>query len=851
MQNRLFGKEDAVFCSYYSGGIMMNTKIRECVSLFMAGILVLSMTGCDKKKTGPSVTCEGGTETSTETTNKVISGDDKTNPNNNVDYSADIVKDTDPFYTVEETRIEIPTDPDKEVDTLTIISDPVFLEDRITLQYFIRYKFPPEIQAQVDQIQWGTPEEYQKYMDLVEGYEIHAWAVYDADGKYLFPIEEKTDGMELGALFELPDGRMGMFKNEPDFSSDPIGYQSEILIYSSEGNLLERRDSGKRETNAYNIREMILPDNKILLISSALIMCLDKDANILWEVSPSALGSLGSGSGESVFVVDGKIYVMFFRTTENEKGVVIERAVQEIDINTGELTGEKIELSPNLPNTLFQGNNAVYGIGANGVLKADLFTGSREAVLNWNETDVNCTHIRADNSRILSNGEFEFFTESNEQENEGEESVITLVHFQRAAVNPHAGKTLLHLSAYNLYDENDLIDRIIEYNTRPEGKARVLFYDYSDDADRTLISLQTEADMGYKVYQDLRSGTGPDILMNFTDFGEFENGDVLEDLNTYIDGGNGIDRSLYFDNVFRAYETNGKLYQMPLSFVINGIIGNKTYCGERYGWTYDEFDGVLNTLPADLTAFCSLSAKDFIVDLLTSDMSHFVDYEKKEVHFDSEEFIKLLEIAKKCEVSRDLMEELDDMSYHDPLANAITQNICAMTDFNATSLQFGYGRYSDINGGNVSFVGYPSSEGKGLSAKSTRSVAISANSRHKEESWDFIKFLLEDGTQKQFSSIPVSRNAQQLKDQAEIDEYNKTKAEFPNDRMMWRSAPLDETASKEWTKIIENVHTKSVTYPSILMVVNEEAPAFFSGQKSAKDVAGTIQKRASIIVQEN
>ena len=95
MQNRLFGKEDAVFCSYYSGGIMMNTKIRECVSLFMAGILVLSMTGCDKKKTGPSVTCEGGTETSTETTNKVISGDDKTNPNNNVDYSADIVKDTE------------------------------------------------------------------------------------------------------------------------------------------------------------------------------------------------------------------------------------------------------------------------------------------------------------------------------------------------------------------------------------------------------------------------------------------------------------------------------------------------------------------------------------------------------------------------------------------------------------------------------------------------------------------------------------------------------------------------------------------------------------------------------------
>ena len=75
MQNRLFGKEDAVFCSYYSGG--------------------------------------------TETTNKVISGDDKTNPNNNVDYSADIVKDTDPFYTVEETRVE----KDPTLEYLLALSD--------------------------------------------------------------------------------------------------------------------------------------------------------------------------------------------------------------------------------------------------------------------------------------------------------------------------------------------------------------------------------------------------------------------------------------------------------------------------------------------------------------------------------------------------------------------------------------------------------------------------------------------------------------------------------------------------------------------------------------------------------
>jgi hypothetical protein len=84
----------------------------------------------------------------------------------------------------------------------------------------------------------------------------------------------------------------------------------------------------------------------------------------------------------------------------------------------------------------------------------------------------------------------------------------------------------------------------------------------------------------------------------------------------------------------------------------------------------------------------------------------------------------------------------------------------------------------------------------------------------------------------------------------DIDNYHARAVQSP-DPKTHGSAPLDEEKAKTWITMIENVHTKYVSYPDILSVINEEASAYFAGQKNAKDVAATIQNRVALIIAES
>ena len=99
---------------------------------------------------------------------------------------------------------------------------------------------------------------------------------------------------------------------------------------------------------------------------------------------------------------------------------------------------------------------------------------------------------------------------------------------------------------------------------------------------------------------------------------------------------------------------------MPLVVQGWGIMGNSDICGQRYGWTYADFLSMCGDLPDGSTAFFDITAEDLMVDILSSDISYYVDYSSGEAKFDSQEFKDLLQIAKQCEVSRSRQSFGDD-----------------------------------------------------------------------------------------------------------------------------------------------------------------------------------------------
>ena len=64
------------------------------------------------------------------------------------------------------------------------------------------------------------------------------------------------------------------------------------------------------------------------------------------------------------------------------------------------------------------------------------------------------------------------------------------------------------------------------------------------------------------------------------------------------------------------------------------------------------------------------------------------------------------------------------------------------------------------------------------------------------------------------------------------------------------SIHLNEEHVDALKKVIENIHDSCATDPSALMIIQEEAPGYFTDQRSLDEVINIIQKRAAAVVQE-
>ena len=816
---------------------MNKRKEAAWISAFLAVSVLLSSACGKKNKEGE----KSGTDPSSSSDLATRVTMDADNPNNNVDFSADVVKADDPFYEVERNELITPEDPSKKIDRVFGGGELSFVGDYIAMEYYRQYEFPPDVQAKVSGLKF--PDDYDEYVELASDYYENGLAIFNASGEYQFSLLVDSLDSNPGMAFETKDGKFGLV--EHTMKND--GFYTDILMFNEKGEMISKEplSFSEQAMSSWNGKSTILPSGNILLTNLGVVVLVDGNGKELWCLAPDDRSTMQNGSIHDAFVIDGKIYFLYV----NDWDYPVKRYIRQIDEATGDPVGDMIDISPNVPEKIFQGNDAVFAVGANGIVKVDLRSGDMEAVINWNETDINWFNLKTDSCHMVSEGEICFLESSYDADKDETKTFVT--HFKRAASNPHAGKTLLHLSAYGLYDSS-LIDLLIDYNIRPDGKARVMTYDMSDDVDDSIPGNAANADMAYKVFLEMRSGTGPDLLMNFTDFGEFENEEVLCDLNPYIDGSSGIQRSEYYDNIFRAFETDGKLFQMPLVVQGWGIMGNSDICGQRYGWTYADFLSMCGDLPDGSTAFFDITAEDLMVDILSSDISYYVDYSSGEAKFDSQEFKDLLQIAKQCEVSRSRQSFGDDYET-DPALDGLSAKSWVMLPYLLDGAD-NVARYKRVNYGRLSFMGFPSVSGSGFGAMANMSVGISSFSEHKDEAWDFVMYLLEKDSLVDLGGsygIPVKKDALDEKTKKQVEMIDKQNQETPDDPALGPKDSIEDSDINTYFALVEHIDRKIANYPAIMNVVKEEAAAYFADQRSVDDVCAIIQNRVKLILQES
>lgn len=732
---------------------------------------------------------------------------------------SDVVLDTDPYFSADEFELVIPPEEGKEIETCSIDSMtlPVAAGKSIMASYYIQYKMPEDLKDTDDpEIRWDYMEDGK--------------ALFDLNGKLIRKYIRSAKSTEtLSGLIAGPDGESYVMVNR----TEPEAHTWICKIKDSgdleEGFALEGEPVFMDDGTC-----LMTKDGKILIGLWEQIKIYNKDGSLLKNV-------MCEGFQGKLLYQDNKYYA------------TIPEAVWEIDTDAGALKGEKI------PNTiatmLTAGRDGSYRQTNNGAEKVNVLNPSeRQTVMEWDQTDYDNSGLSSRTFFVLSDNELVGFQEIVSPYDQGGDNSIRMkaVHLVRQDKNPYVGRPIIRIAENRTAGTGEKLGvraAVIKYNTDPSSKNRILIHDYSADVDPAWTTLQGQVSTSDAVYQEILSGTGPDILVNFADYSQFGTSGLLLDLNPLLDAqGSGIDRSLYFDNVIRAGEVDGKLYHLPLVYSLYGMVGNPDLLGEPKAWSVAEFTKILDSLPDTTKALEPFDAEyDNLMTALYSCSSKFlVDYEKRQVFFESEGFYSILDLAKKYGSNPASGNDIFDYAdyFKDGTLATLWREVRDLRE---------YAQYMALSD-NAEYYPIPSMDGSGMTAEVKLSVAISAKSTHQQEAWDFIRFLLTKEQQAESCEyyFPVYREVYETSAQALIKKSEEAKANAGSSEnvSIYQMLKLDKTTADELKKLIESISSIRAYDPGILTIIMEEAPAYYTGQKTAEEVGKIIANRTSTVVKE-
>lgn len=518
-------------------------------------------------------------------------------------------------------------------------------------------------------------------------------------------------------------------------------------------------------------------------------------------------------------------------------------------------------------NSVFNGSDgSVYFTTTQGISKIDLKKRTTEEYMNFSNSSVNMNYTSrlriADFSedKIVLGGRY---SSSNMFEPQFVSSFV-IIELTKASKNPHAGKTIMEL--YIPKDEmNEIIsDAIIKFNetnkkyyiqvTDRYNTSKYTNVGYgviNSDDDRESLYMNADAQMSYELAMDIMNGEGPDILMNTSGLGQLNNDNYLVDLSPYVSD---LDANKYFANIVEKAHINGKLYQLPISFTIEGIQTDPQYAGKSgIGFTPEEYENLL---------YGPLNGRDIIVSgqalyfaKLFNGMSDVFIKDRK-VDLSGPEFELLAKYVKDNvqENSKKWSEEEKPRSeeeYYTPGRNK-TAYYC-----NCPGISGYLVKRARINEGSA-ILGIPSADGRGPMFGSDISVAVSTHAANKEACIEFVKMLLSDEVQAKLAlsdRFVLNRTEfRQVCEQA-IEYYNKPEVQ----RTAWDySIGTDVWINFEFTtedidnleKIILSCSKMNSPDSSINIILAEEMPAYFLGQKDLDSVIKIAQDRIQKVLDE-
>ncbi|WP_026515992.1 ABC transporter substrate-binding protein [Butyrivibrio sp. MC2021] len=583
---------------------------------------------------------------------------------------------------------------------------------------------------------------------------------------------------------------------------------------------------------------MVNINGTIVISSNFGLIAYTKDAGLkpILEME-SDDNELKGKSLELVPGSDGKLYVSYYSDDDGKQ-------IREFDIDTKKF-GEPVSvgLKSYVDSSFLPGNGYTFYLSTDeSIFGFDVAKNEKVKLLNYIDSDIQVSYSIS-NMVALSDKEFIAVLPD-------EDYNYHLERLTKVPASEVKDKKIITLGGY--YVDYSVRTAAVNFNKNSD-EYKIKIVDYS--------SYDSEDDYGAgstRFNLDIASGNVPDIML----FG------VENPVDSYINKGLFLDLTDYFakdpdiseedllPNVVEACKTNGKLYKIIPSFFVTSVITKTKYLEGKETLSFKDCEKLIKDSGADKQwAFGMQTRNGFLETGLALSGNKYIDWENKKCNFNSDSFIEFLEYA------ANLKEDFKDEDY-DYYKESFYRNGKALFHVAYVQEFRYYKRYKQaIFGDDISFIGFPNDMGVNCSVLFPEmTIAISARSANKDGAWSFVKTLFSEEAQNKIEyNFPVRKSSfERLAQEATKKPYwmdGDKKEEYDDtyylDDQEIIVDPLTQEELKELEDFIGSVTLIYSENSNINAIIEEEASAFFSGQKSAQEVADIIQSRLTIYVNEN
>ena len=599
------------------------------------------------------------------------------------------------------------------------------------------------------------------------------------------------------------------------------------------------------------------------------IYVLDAEGNVQFKLDDSQYnGSLSRLNAEQVGV-------MWYNYTDDENAADENgQYFVPVDLET-KGWGEKIKMPSNVWNIYpgddaydfyYDYNNNIYGYSAK--------TDTRDKLVDWLACDVDTNNMSG--YAMLSDSRVAALM----QDWSTDPTTYQLIVLHRVDASEVQEKTVLTLAC--MYLDWDLRSKIVEYN-KTNDQYRINVVDYSeyatdDDYNAGITKLTTE----------IISGSVPDIFLTSNlPIDKYAAKGVIADLNTFMDGGNGLSRDYFVPQILNALEKDGKLYELPTAFTVTTAYALTSIASQYDTWNVAAVQDAMTQLQEGATVFDKWWTKDSALsNCLSRNLTSFVDWTTGKCEFDSEAFQQLLTFCNSFPA--------DTSDDDGAIAYSTSADIAIDTDWDSDAVRITNGKQlmATIGMGTfdsyiwnvysirdkITFTGYPTEDGTGNSFGLQMPMAISSVTKYPDAAWDFVCSIIEQANQVgenayNYYGFPVSQAAfdaemtEAMTEQYQLDE-NGEQVDWDGDgepdkaiRGSYETVENGETVYKDVyaltqediDQILGVINSTSGVYDydqEILDIITDEVAAYFAGDKDVQTTANMIQSRVNLYVQE-